>query len=78
MGCTARAAGEAGFAVLSTNAGATFGPHKGNLLSTVPPDEYVAQISAATGQRLAVLVVDTSDRAPATSRCPTTPATTGP
>jgi photosystem II stability/assembly factor-like uncharacterized protein len=61
VGCTARMAGEAGFAVLSTDAGATFGPHKGNLLSTVAPDEFVAQVSAATGQRLAVLVVDSSD-----------------
>jgi hypothetical protein len=60
VGCTARTSGEAGFAVVSADAGAIFGPHKGNLLSSVAPDEYVAQISAATGQRLAVLVVDTA------------------
>jgi hypothetical protein len=57
VGCTARMAGEAGFAVLSADAGATFGPHRGGLLSAVPPDgEHVDAIKAATGQRMAVLV----------------------
>ncbi len=58
VACSARPSGQAGFVVISTDAGATFGPHRGNLLSAVPTgDEQLAGIAAATGQRLAVLVV---------------------
>ncbi|MDQ6613232.1 MAG: hypothetical protein M3083_00305 [Actinomycetota bacterium] len=57
VGCTPRATGEAGFVVLSADAGATFGPHRGNLLTAVPANgEQVPRIAAATGSRLAVLV----------------------
>jgi photosystem II stability/assembly factor-like uncharacterized protein len=57
LGCTPRAPGQAGFVVVSGDAGATFGPHRGGLLATVPADgELVDHVSAATGQRLAVLV----------------------
>jgi photosystem II stability/assembly factor-like uncharacterized protein len=57
VACTARVAGEAGFVVVSADAGATFGPHRGGLLAAVPSGgEFVPNIAAATGQRLAVLV----------------------
>jgi photosystem II stability/assembly factor-like uncharacterized protein len=63
VGCTARQAGEAGFVVVSADAGATFGPHRGGLLSAVPSDgEQVEAISAATGQRLAVVVIGGGSR----------------
>lgn len=57
VGCTPRAPGEAAFVVLSADAGATFGPHRGGLLPAVPAGgERIENIAAATGQRLAVLV----------------------
>jgi photosystem II stability/assembly factor-like uncharacterized protein len=63
VGCTARQAGEAGFAVVSADAGATFGPHRGGLLGAVPSDgERVEAVAAATGQRLAVLVIGNASR----------------
>jgi hypothetical protein len=58
IGCTPRASGEAAFVVLSAAAGATFGPHRGGLLPAVPVGgERIGNIAAATGQRLAVVVV---------------------
>lgn len=57
VGCTSRPLGEPGFVVVSTNGGATFGPHLGNLLRPPANGEYLAKISAATGQRLVALVV---------------------
>jgi photosystem II stability/assembly factor-like uncharacterized protein len=58
VACSARPSGQAGFVVVSADAGATFGPHRGNLLSAVPAgDEFLGGIAAATGQRLAVMVV---------------------
>lgn len=57
VGCTPRATGEAAFVVVSSDAGATFGPHRGGLLPTVPADgERLELIAAPTGPRLAVLV----------------------
>lgn len=57
VACTPRSTGEAAFVVESSDAGATFGPHRGGLLSAVPPDgERIERIAAPTGQRLAVLV----------------------
>ena len=57
VGCTTRASGEAAFVVVSADKGATFGPHRGNLLPAVSPDgDYVDHLAAATGQRLAVTV----------------------
>jgi hypothetical protein len=58
VGCTPRAPGEAAFVVLSADAGATFGPHRGNLLPAVSVGgERIDHLAAATGQRLAVVVV---------------------
>jgi hypothetical protein len=57
VACNSRASGGAAFVVLSADAAATFGPHRANLLPTVPPDgDHVDHIAAATGQRLAVTV----------------------
>jgi photosystem II stability/assembly factor-like uncharacterized protein len=59
VGCSPRQSGEAGFVVVSADGGATFGPHRGNLLNPVPANgEHIAAVAAATGQRLAALVSD--------------------
>ncbi len=58
MACTPRGPGEAGFVVVSADAGATFGPHRFGLLSTVPAGgEAVVAVAAPTGPRLVAVVL---------------------
>ena len=57
VACTPRVPNEAAFIVVSADAGATFGPHRFGLLTTVSPGgEFATAVAAATGQRMAVLV----------------------
>lgn len=57
VACTPRGSGGGAFVVLSANAGATFEPHRGGVLMPVASGEAIVQIAAATGQRLAVVVI---------------------
>jgi hypothetical protein len=57
VACTPRGSGGSAFVVVSANAGTTFGPHRGGVLSPAASGEAIIQIAAATGQRLAVVVI---------------------
>jgi photosystem II stability/assembly factor-like uncharacterized protein len=57
VACTPRGSGGSAFVVISANAGTTFGPHRGGVLSPAASGEAIIQIAAATGQRLAVVVI---------------------
>ena len=61
VGCSPRAPGNS-FVVVSANAGATFGPHRGNLVpASASGGDRVVQMAAATGQRLAALVASNAN-----------------